>query len=408
MIVLCTPPNTGTNFLETMLRNLDCHASNIGTLGYQSFAANGGSGMLIITSVLTLFIAAFAIHMLFGGQPSFGTTSAAVIKIGVVLLIATSWPAYKVLIYDVVVLGPAELAGQVSTAALLPGSDGSLITRAQVADTAMTRLIAVGTGRTDIAARQNPLTAQIVQPAIINDDLAFAVAKTSYATGIVASFGLLRLLGGMALALAPLFAGLLLFSGTRGLFYGWIKFLATIVLSGVVTAVIAAVQLAIIEPWLSNVLTLRFNRFATPDAAFELMVITLIFVVLLFGSIMAMFRLCFATHVSAKFEAIMEPNGVQNIQPQVTQNASSFARQQLGVSARNSATSGALAPDLARSNFVLRRNGPQGKPTPQTMDAASNTPTQVYGSAVPLGTRYGLRSGAIATATQRRNDRSGV
>jgi type IV secretion system protein VirB6 len=87
-------------------------------------------------------------------------------------------------------------------------------------------------------------------------------------SSIIGSFGLLRLAGGLFLALAPLFAGFLLFEATRFLFLGWLRALIAVALGSVGIAIVLGVELAIIEPWLTQVLSLRTARITTLAAPF--------------------------------------------------------------------------------------------------------------------------------------------
>jgi type IV secretion system protein VirB6 len=63
-----------------------------------------------------------------------------------------------------------------------------------------------------------------------------------------------RVVTALLLALGPLFTGCLLFDATRGLFVGWLRVLAGTALAGVATALVIALELAVIEP---QVATLR-------------------------------------------------------------------------------------------------------------------------------------------------------
>ena len=67
----------------------------------------------MLTGLLTLFVALFGYRLLFGHTPGVRDGVLALVKIGIVLALATSWPAYRTLVYDVALRGPAELAGDI-------------------------------------------------------------------------------------------------------------------------------------------------------------------------------------------------------------------------------------------------------------------------------------------------------
>ena len=68
----------------------------------------------------------------------------ALVKIGIVLALATSWAAYRTLVYDVALKGPAELAAQIGQPAGLPGAGGGLVHRLGYTDRAF---VAAGDSR---------------------------------------------------------------------------------------------------------------------------------------------------------------------------------------------------------------------------------------------------------------------
>ena len=72
------------------------------------------------------------------------------------------------------------------------------------------------------------------------------------------------------LALGPFFIAFLLFDGTRGLFEGWLRVLAGTFLGAVGSAVVLGVELALLEPWLGQLLALRAVGQSIPGVPVEL------------------------------------------------------------------------------------------------------------------------------------------
>lgn len=286
----CLAPDTGNGFLASSLAHLDCQAQTIGSFGYEALAQPGSSASTIVAGLLGLFVALFGFRLIRGDTISFGFLIDNAIKIGIVLALATSWPAYRVLVYDLTLKAPGELFEKVADASDLPGAGGGLAERLQNVDNGILALVAAGTGQLDAARTDiDPLPAKTP----LNDSLAVGLARTSYVASILGVLGLLRITGGLLLALGPVMAGLLLFDGTRSFFWGWVRALVATALGALAASIILSVELAILEPWMARVLDLRAARYATPEAPFELLAVTLSFGLILLGALGLCARLAF-------------------------------------------------------------------------------------------------------------------
>ena len=296
----CPALATGDTFLSTLLRHIDCQGQTIGAAGYQAMADPGSPLALVLTALLTIFVAIFGLRMMLGGTPTLRDGVMAVAKVGVVLTIATSWPAYRTVVYDVIVQGPAQLSAIIGGSARLPGADGNLVGRMQAADVSISRLINLGTGRNDVTALTPPganIQGEPPQRTPIADDPAFGAARVVFLSSTVAAFAVVRLTAGILLALAPLVAGLLLFGMTRGIVVGWARALVFVMLSSTVVTILLGVQLALFEPWLAQVLSLRQARMITAAAPVELLIMCLAFALALAGSLALIMALAFAVNI---------------------------------------------------------------------------------------------------------------
>lgn len=310
----CPSLSAGGAFLSTLLQHIDCQGQSIGSAGYQALADPGSPLSMLLTALLTIFIALFGLRMVLGQTPSLREGVLAVVKIGVVLLIATSWPAYQTVVYDVIVKGPAQLSAAVAGPSGLPGANGDLINHLQVSDDAITRLTTLGSGLSDISSA--PATgadgrAVTIERAPVTDDLAFGSARVLFLSSVVAAFAVVRLGAGVLLALAPLFAGLLLFDIGRGLFIGWARALVFTLLSSVAVTIIVGVELALLEPWLNQVLALRYARVITPEAPLELLVLCLAFALALVGALALILRLSFMADLQFRISSGQDPEPAQ-------------------------------------------------------------------------------------------------
>lgn len=288
----CPTLATGDAFLSSLLLHIECRAQTMGATGYQVLSEPGSPFALALTGLLTIFVALLGMRMALGERPSLREGVMAVVKIGVVLTLATSWPAYRTVVYDVIIHGPAQISGAVAQSAGLPGADADLIQRLQGADSAITRLINLGSGRPDVPAA--PATpGEPPQRTPIADDPAWGTARVVFLSSTVAAVALVRLTAGILLALGPLFAGLLLFDSTRGVVVGWARALVFAMLASSAVTLLLGVELALLEPWLANVISLRQDKVATVTAPVELLVLCLAFTLALFGALAVILRLSF-------------------------------------------------------------------------------------------------------------------
>lgn len=313
----CPTLSTGDAFLSTLLTHIDCQAQAIGSAGYQSLSNPASFVSLVLTGLLTVFVALFGLRMMMGHTPTLRDGLTAVVKIGVVLTLAGSWPAYKTVVYDVIVDAPEQITAAVGGPTSLPGAggDSALIARLQAADSAIIKLTDLGTGREPSATL--PSSTGEPQRFPIADDPAFGWARVVFLTSVIAAFAVVRITAGILLALAPLFAGLLLFDMARGLVIGWARALVFTLLASVATALILGVELAVIEPWLAQVIRMRQASVVAPSAPVELLILAFGFALALFGALAILLRLSFMAHapnlriVTAHVEAQPRPMTVR-------------------------------------------------------------------------------------------------
>jgi len=301
-MIVCAPSPAGAAFVRRMLDFVDCQAQAIGAGGYQALAAPGSMLSIVLTGLLTLFVALLGYRMLFGHTPAVRDGVLALVKIGIVLALATSWTAYRTLIYDVALRGPAELAANVGRPAALPGAGGALADHLAFADQAFERLAAAQTLPLPAATTPPPGTrAPEMFPGF--NTFALGWARVTYLVGALGALALVRLTAGLLLALGPFFIAFLLFDGTRGLFEGWVRVLAGAALGALGTAIVLGVELALLEPWLADLLARRYAGEATVGAPVELLVATLLFGIVLIGTLFASARVALGFRMRSAWRA---------------------------------------------------------------------------------------------------------
>lgn len=304
----CAAPPLDAGFVGGLLNYADCQAQAIGAGGYQALAAPGSSLSLTLTGLLTLFVALFGYRMLFGQVPNLRDGVLALVKIGIVLALATGWAAYRTLVYDVAFKAPAEIAADIGGRAALPGVGGGLAARLDNADRLLVVLSEWGTGVRPVADGASapppyltpgpatgvpPPGAQNAADAGNFDNLAFGGARILFLTGAAGALAIIRLIAGLLLAVAPFFVAFLLFDATRGLFAGWLRVLGGVALGALGASILLGVQLAFIEPRIVNLIAIRAAGYSIPGAAIELFAIMLIFGLALVAMLVALARVVY-------------------------------------------------------------------------------------------------------------------
>ena len=299
-------PSDGA-FVRGMIGYIDCQAQSIGESGYAALATLGSSASLVLTGALTIFIALFGYRLILGEQVSVRDGLLGITKIGVVLMLATSWGAFRPLVYDVTMHGPASLTADIGGAGALPGAGGGLVDWLQSVDDNLVELGIVGAGQfpnqttsnapqegvgagsragslgqtSPLQLQQSPRWDPLRDRALIEN------ARTLYLTSALGALGAVRLIAGLLLALGPFFVIGLFFDATRGLFIGWVRGLLGVMLGATSTAIILGVELALIGPWLVGVLAARNAEISTPSAPVEIFVMTLVFALTLVAGLIA-------------------------------------------------------------------------------------------------------------------------
>lgn len=408
-------------FVSGVLGYVDCEAQALGLGGWQGMTGAGSANALILTGMLTIFIALVGYRMLLGETPTLREGVVAIVKIGIVLALATSWGAFRTLVYDVAMHGPAELAAQVGGPSGLPGAGGGLIARLQNVDSELIELNTLGTGKPPdadvIAGPTQALSPQQQQQQIqqlqqraqrpkwdpANDAKLLSQARTYYLTGVIAAFASVRIVTGLLLALGPLFVLFLLFDGTRGLFEGWVRGLVGAALGALSTAIVLGVELALLEPWLAVILAERRVDNPTPEVPVELLVVTLAFGLTLIATLVAAgwvargFRMPAAWRVlPARIAEVVTPQVPRLAAPAAVQNVAGADQRSRAIAVSDAVAAsqrreaGSPAASLAR--------------TERQVSAQALSRDVIVAAPIPLGQSFRRRTrGRISSGAARRD-----
>ena len=310
-------------FVTDLLGYIDCQTQTIGATGYQALARPDSVSAIAMTGFLTVFVALFGYRLLLGQAPGTRDAVLAIVKIGIVLALATSWPAYRTTVYDVALHAPAELVATIGEASALPGAGGGLEGHLQAVDSGLAELVRIGTGKPDnadaiVGPTVAPQTAEQQQQQQQHfqqlaqrprwdpqrDQELLATARTVYLTGAIGSLAAVRLVAAVLLALGPIFVLFLLFDATRGIFEGWLRTLFGAMLGGVSTAILLGLELAVLEPWMAAILAERAADLPTPNVPIELLSLALVFALTLLAGLVASARVAHGLHVPAALRAV--------------------------------------------------------------------------------------------------------
>lgn len=258
----CTLP-AETPLVEGLMRSVDCNVSGIVESGYAALVGPASPFQAGLTILLTLYIAFFGFRLLLGlGQLRFGELTISAAKIGIVLALATSWPAYQKVVVDVLYAGPQDLAARI-----LGGGGGTVYAKLQVAFDQMQ-------ATADYYAARSPASAS---PFIGGPGFgAFSMNASSMIT-LLSTVGVIlasKIVLTALLAFGPVFIALFLFESTRGLFVGWLRAAILFAVAPLFALVALVFQLLLVEPQLLALAEMRAGLRVTLAPAIATMALT--------------------------------------------------------------------------------------------------------------------------------------
>ncbi len=215
------------------LQAVDCVAGEVTGAAFGRLFAPGGAMATVLTILLTLYVAFFAINLL-TGRGSLGVRSLTprMITLGLVLTFATSWVAYQSVVWNLAIGAPDWLAS------VLTGDDGSATqTFASKVDIVFQAIEQASQGKEDISA---------FSPAGI-----MWLGALLFMLGTVGVLVTARIALALLVALGPIFVVMALFNGTRGLFTGWLKGVVMLALTPLFAVLGGSIMLEMAVPVLS-------------------------------------------------------------------------------------------------------------------------------------------------------------
>jgi type IV secretion system protein VirB6 len=372
----CPVPGT-PGMVAGLLADTDCQAFGLVERGYAALAAPQSATGTLVTTLMVIAVAFFGYQLMMGRGLVLADLTRLAVRLGVVMLLATSWATVQGVVYDTVARAPTRVAEELIVAIDAPAPLVGL-------QTALDKIELASIGWRQRAGIASPFVGGPPATAMTLNTAAFLLTITTLGLLVVS-----RIVLALLLALTPVIAAFLLFDATRGLLEGWLRALvgAALVPLGVLT--IAAVELAIIMPILDRMLAQQAAGQFLNTSVTPLGLVTIVFSIALLAALGVLRSVAGGIHLSKRTPtalrdqlerqvpisrmteslAAAERTVSQTPQPRVVQALESMQRRD-----DNAATARLVAP-FARAGSagdVLRSNRePAGAPRVEAVYAAA-------------------------------------
>lgn len=272
MAAVCTLGSDDSGLVLGLVQTVDCNVQTLVQTGYAALSRSGSPVAAALTILLTIYIALAGFRLMIGRSPlTAGDMTVAVLKIGIVVMLATSWSTYQQIVFDTLVHGPEQLGALMLQNVTVPGGDpqSGPYSDLQSAYDELQR------GATFFNQRATP----VASPLQGGTAFAALALNLSALMLMMTTLGLLltaKIILALLLAAGPLFALFLLFDSTRGLFQGWLRAAAGFALVPLFAILALVVQLALLRPELDELagsVARNTVDLAAPTAIFALVLI---------------------------------------------------------------------------------------------------------------------------------------
>lgn len=372
-----------------LIGSVDCRVHDLAETGFAALAGPGSPVGVLLTGLLTLYVVFIGYRLVLGrGGLRVGDAALSMLKIGLVVALATNWGLFQTLVYDTLTRAPTELGGLLLDgdkpfARLQDAFDGL-----QQSATLMASRASVGAA----AAQTGPGFG------------AFAL-NTGAMTLVLSTLGALlasKVVLAILLALAPLVVGLALFEATRGLVEGWLKAMIALACVPLAATLTLSLQLAMLAPSLRALAEARTaQQFAAfdIDPAVTVLVLTCVFALVMLLALVAL---------GVVAAGLRLPRGLAGT-AWADRNAAPDAPRYAGAPVEpmsRAATIAAAAVALDRREAVAPASGPVGPRTLTVVSDRAPTPAAAVpsGVAAPLGHSYRRASAPRRAASSARRD----
>ncbi len=220
-MAVCAATTSTSGVLTNALELVDCYTNNFVFDAYAHVFGPGTGFAGVLTTALVLYVAIYGIQIALGNASltldQFGPR---MLKIGFIIALLSAWPTFQRLVVDVAFGAPARVGNEMLK--LLGSGSGDQAGVISGIDRFYDKMM-------DAAASYMARASWTELDYYIG--AAFIWAVTIIAMFFAFGFLLVaKLATALILGVGPLFIGLFLFAGTRGLFEGWLRSLTTFAL----------------------------------------------------------------------------------------------------------------------------------------------------------------------------------
>ncbi len=322
MIDSCAPIPGTASLARDLLATTDCMIASRMESAYAALLAPGGVFSSVVTTVLVIYVALLGYRLMLGlSALTLGEIIPHVVRIGIVVALATNWPSYQQIVVNLLFHGPEQIANAIvrQTSGVQRLGQTELLPTLQNLFDEMTGYAADawGQGSTTVTATTAPATPG-VPPAAAVDSLRNPVdpltqAGTPPPTGaatalrfqpgapqfvaaalwlaallmMASSIGVLlvaRIILALLLIMGPVFILAGLFNASRGLAEGWLRTTLRFALVPLFTLPMTAAMVAILIP-LVNRLTDSPEVNFRDGPALPILLVVVVFAAVLFQAI---------------------------------------------------------------------------------------------------------------------------
>jgi type IV secretion system protein VirB6 len=250
MSIPCAALDNARESIAQGLRAIDCASGVAIHRAFDRFFGPDGALNEVLTIVLTLYVALFALRLLTGrGGLSISALTPRMLGIGLALTFATSWLAYQSVALNLALGAPDEIArivlGSSGSATMLFANRLDEIFNA-IAVAAQNMPAPVPTQVPSI-----PGVAMPAQPPATSADLLW-LAALLLLLGTVGVLLVAKIALAALLVLGPIFIIMSLFGGTRGLFEGWLKAIFMLAITPLLAVILGGGTIALIGPMVED------------------------------------------------------------------------------------------------------------------------------------------------------------
>jgi type IV secretion system protein VirB6 len=236
MSQFCQPTGLREKGITAGLQYIDCNSEQIIQYAFNRFFGPGGALGWALTIILTIYVALIAFRLL-SGRGRLSALPPRILLLGLILTFATSWIGYQSFVLNIALGAPEELAK------ILLNTKGSATYAFSRQLDIMFQAIA------QVALQSRPAGGGDAAAGIMSaeGDLLWTGALMLL-LGTVGVLIVARMALALMLALGPIFIILALFSGTRGLFVGWMKTVIMLAVTPLFAVLLGGGTLALIRP----------------------------------------------------------------------------------------------------------------------------------------------------------------